>query len=147
MVAVGANSPSCSTFVQIGEVVAIWADEMQGNGPDVVALEEGGEADLAGELLEEEIAAAEIEKRGEAVGDLALDEGGEPVAHVGLVGAGGREDAVEISGEGGVGAIGIGDDDLSALCECPADGPAHPPGLAAGAAAEGGHEERLCRPF
>jgi hypothetical protein len=66
---------------------------MQGDGSDAVALEEGGEADLAGQLLEEETTAAEIDQRGEAVRDLALDEGGERVAHVHLVGAGGREDA------------------------------------------------------
>jgi len=57
--------------VQIGESVAIGAEEMDGDRADGVAREEGDEADLAGELSEEEVAAAEIEEEAEAVGDLA----------------------------------------------------------------------------
>ena len=136
MVASGANTASASTSRRIGEVVRVGADQVHGDGTDAVLAEEANQADFASDALEHEVAAAEVEHGGEVLLDLALDEGGEPFAHVAVIGTGRGDDALEVGGEGGVGAVGVGDHHLASLALGALDGPAHPPGLAAGAAAE-----------
>jgi glycosyltransferase involved in cell wall biosynthesis/SAM-dependent methyltransferase len=46
-------------------------------------------------------------QRTEAIGDRALDEGGEPVAHIGVVGAWRTDDTLEVGEEGGVGPVSL----------------------------------------
>src|ERR1700744_5207633 len=85
---------------EIGKVIGVGAEKMNGDRPDAVLAEEIDEAHLAGDALENEIAAAEIEKGCEALLDLRLDEGGQPFTDIAVIGGGGCCDPFEIVGEG-----------------------------------------------
>ncbi len=133
-------------IAQIGEVIGVGTEEMNGHGTNAVLREEASEAHLASDALEDEIATAEIEDSSEALLDLGFDKTGKPFADIAIIGGGWCGDSLEIAGEGGVGAVGIGDDDVAALALSALDSPSGPPGFTAGAAAEGNDEfgvERL----